>query len=221
MLDLHAGWRLLIERWGPPGTGWHPRTPYERIPAAHPGLAAELRQVAEDGEVHRNDLSPGAVVLDPLSEADELALAADARPDATGAWVRFVDLPVEVYRADVERRARLYVEAATAILGRSPESTEELAGVLLRRPVEVERHKFRALFGAEPDETPTMRPWMGAAQLAVVVEYTMIKRGWRREHPLLARRMTGASGSVVDLNELYDRPDELRRYLGVSPDTVA
>jgi hypothetical protein len=58
---------------------------------------------------------------------------------------------------------------------------------------------------------------MGVVLLSVLVEYALLKQHWRREHPLVARRLVGPGGEVLDLNELYQRPDELRRLLAGGP----
>jgi hypothetical protein len=201
--DLHAGWRLRLERWGAPA---HDAAElHAALPALHPGLATELRAI--DGGPFVT-ISPDAVGLDPIGPDDERALAAEVLPD--GPWTRFAEVPVEVYLVEVERQAREYVEAVHEVLGRPPDGRDELAGTLLRRPVDVERAR-RGLPAEEGAKPP---PWMGAALLAVVVEYTLLRKGWKREHPLLARRLTGPDGVQLDLNELLRSPEELRRHLG-------
>ncbi|WP_238007543.1 hypothetical protein KZZ52_56040 [Dactylosporangium sp. AC04546] len=205
--DLHAGWRLRLAEWGAPA---HDLTEVlATLPDRHPGLAAELRSTA--GSDRPVALAADTVALDELSAEDEQALAADV---LTGdlPWTRFADLPVAVYLAEVERRAREYVEAVQAVLGRAPDGRDELAGTLLRRPVDVERAR-RGLPPATEDDDRSAPPWMGATLLAVVVEYTLLRRGWRRAHPLLPRRLTGPDGAALDLNELVRRPEELSRYL--------
>ncbi|GAA2364082.1 hypothetical protein [Dactylosporangium salmoneum] len=210
--DLHEGWRLRLARWGAPAADV--ATLQADLAARHPGLAGEL-QSPVDGPLVR--LDPHAAALDELGPAALRALAAEALPDGPAGepWVRLADLPVEAYLPDVERRARQYVEAVTAVLGRAPDTRGELAGTLLRRPVDVER----ARRGLPPDgeEDAAAPPWMGAALLAVVVEYTLLRKGWKREHPLLPRRLAapGGAGQVLDLNELVrSDPGSLREYLG-------
>ncbi|MER7001810.1 hypothetical protein ABT297_02005 [Dactylosporangium sp. NPDC000555] len=207
--DLHAGWRLRLERWGAPA--WDVAALHGELAARHPGLAEELRAPAAGPLVA---LAPDAVALDELGPAAGRALAAEALSAAEGPWVRLADLPVEAYLPDVERRARQYVEAVHEVLGRTPDGRDELAGTLLRRPVDVERARRGLPAGGEDDAaTP---PWMGAALLAVVVEYALLRQGWRREHPLLPRRLVGPDGSdVLDLNELVrSDPAGLRAHLG-------
>jgi hypothetical protein len=211
--DLHAGWRLRLERWGAPAHDVSALQ--EELAARHPGLAEELRAPAAGPLVA---LDPDAVALDAgvgePGPAAGRALAAEALPAATGPWVRLADLPVESYLPDVERRARQYVEAVNAVLGRAPDGRDELAGTLLRRPVDVERARRGLPPGGEDDATAP--PWMGAALLAVVVEYALLRQGWRREHPLLPRRLTHPDGAdVLDLNELVrSDPGALRAHLG-------
>ncbi|MET7402266.1 hypothetical protein ABZS66_53175 [Dactylosporangium sp. NPDC005572] len=205
--DLHAGWRLRLAEWGAPA---HDLTAVlAALPDRHPGLAAELRSTA--GADRPVALAADSVALDELSAEEEQALAADV---LTGdlPWTRFADLPVAVYLAEVQRRAREYVEAVQAVLGRAPDGRDELAGTLLRRPVDVERAR-RGLPPATEDDDRSAPPWMGATLLAVVVEYTLLRRGWRRTHPLLPRRLTGPDDAALDLNELVRRPEELSRYL--------
>jgi hypothetical protein len=211
--DLHAGWRLRLERWGAPA---HDVTQlHERLAALHPGLASELREPASGSLVA---LDPDAAALDELDAVQELALAAEVLPAEPGGapWLRLAELPVEVYLPDVERRAREYVEAVQAVLGRPPDGRDELAGTLLRRPVDVERARRGLPPDADAADAPDAPPWMGAALLAVVVEYTLLRKGWRREHPLLPRRLTAPAGEpVLDLNELVrGNPAELRAHLG-------
>ncbi|GAA4248572.1 hypothetical protein GCM10022255_029130 [Dactylosporangium darangshiense] len=209
--DLHDGWRLRLARWGAPA---HDVTALrEELAAEHPGLAEELRSPASGPLVA---LDPDAVALDELGAAAWRALAAEALPAAVQGpdkpWVRLAELPVEAYLPDVERRARQYVEAVNAVLGRAPDGRDELAGTLLRRPVDVER--ARRGLPPDGDEDAEAPPWMGAALLAVVVEYALLRQGWKREHPLLPRRLAGPDG-VIDLNELVrSDPAALRAHLG-------
>ncbi|GAA0717430.1 hypothetical protein Drose_33790 [Dactylosporangium roseum] len=207
--DLHAGWRLRLERWGAPAHD--PAGVCAALPDRHPGLAAELRALDPGPLV---TLPPEAPGLDELSADEERALAEAVLPDEAP-WTRFADLPVDVYLIEVEHQARGYVEAVHAVLGRAPDNRDELAGTLLRRPVDVER----ARRGLDPVTEDDAQPpaWMGAALLAVVVEYTLLRKGWRREHPLLARRLIGPDGELLDLNELVRRPEELRHHLGATP----
>ncbi|MFI5913409.1 hypothetical protein [Dactylosporangium sp. NPDC051541] len=206
--DLHQAWRLRLDRWGAPRI----KPAADDLAARHPGLAEELRAPAGGPLV---TLDPDAVHLDDLGPAAQRTLAAAVLPDSTDPWVRLADLPVEAYLPDVERRARQYVEAVNDVLGRPPDGRDELAGTLLRRPVDVER----ARRGLPPDPDPsaeTPPPWMGAALLAVVVEYALLRKGWRREHPLLPRRLVEpTSGDVLDLNELVrSDPGALVTHLG-------
>jgi hypothetical protein len=207
--DLHAGWRLRLSRWG--SFAFDPAFLHAELPERHPGLAEELRAAADGPLV---TLDPSAAPLSELGPAAMRALAAEALP-ATGApWVRLADLPVESYLPDVERRARQYVEAVNEVLGRAPDGRDELAGTLLRRPVDVER--ARRGLPADPSDSPTPPPWMGAALLAVVVEYALLRKGWRREHPLLPRRLVApGTEEILDLNELVrSDPGALRTHLG-------
>ncbi|UWP81971.1 hypothetical protein Dfulv_44005 [Dactylosporangium fulvum] len=206
--DLHAGWRLRLERWGAPAHD--PAGVRAALPDRHPGLAAELRALDPGPLV---TLPPEAAGLDELTADEEQALAETVVPEEAP-WTRFADLPVDVYLVEVEQRARGYVEAVHAVLGRAPDNRDELAGTLLRRPLDVERAR-QGVEGAEDDAKPPA--WMGAALLAVVVEYTLLRKGWRREHPLLARRLIGPDGELLDLNELVRCPEELRRHLGATP----
>lgn len=200
--DLHAGWRLRLERWGAPAVDGGALL--DEVPLRHPGLAADLRALHE---VPRPGLAGDAVVLDALTAEEEQALAAEI-VGGDGVWTRFEQLPVEVYAGEVERQAREYVQAVRTVLGRDPDGRDELAGTLLRRPVDVER----ARRGSGDDGTDVSAPpWMGVVLLSVLVEYTLLKKDWRREHPLVARRLVAPGGEVLDLNELYQRPDELRR----------
>ncbi|GAA3450088.1 hypothetical protein [Dactylosporangium matsuzakiense] len=204
--DLHAAWQLRLARWGAPAA----RLSREDLAARHPGLAEEL---LTPSIVSLVTLDPDAVPLDELGPATLRTLAAEVLPDSADPWVRLADLPVESYLPDVERRARQYVEAVTEVLGRTPDDRDELAGTLLRRPVDVERAR-RGLPPEADAETPP--PWMGAALLAVVVEYALLRKGWRREHPLLPRCLVAPdSASSIDLNELVrSDPGALVTHLG-------
>ncbi|WP_426508046.1 hypothetical protein ACPPVO_56810 [Dactylosporangium sp. McL0621] len=205
--DLHAGWRLRLSRWGAPSADLDRGD----LAARHPGLAEELRAAADGPLV---TLDPDAAHVDELDVPALRSLAAQVLPASDEPWVRLADLPVESYLPDVERRARQYVEAVNEVLGRAPDGRDELAGTLLRRPVDVER----ARHGLPPAEAEAEAPppWMGAALLAVVVEYALLRKGWRREHPLLPRRLLSPdSASVLDLNELVrSDPGALRTHLG-------
>ncbi|MET7417777.1 hypothetical protein [Dactylosporangium sp. NPDC005555] len=202
--DLHAGWRLRLERWGAPAVDGGALL--DEVPRRHPGLAADLRALTE---VPRPGLAGDAVVLDTLTADEELALAAEVI-DGDGDWTRFEELPVEVYGAEVERQAREYVQAVRTVLGRDPDGRAELAGTLLRRPVDVERARRGETGDGHDDQDQPAPPWMGVVLLSVLVESTLLGKGWRREHPLVARRLVSTGGEVLDLNELYQRPDELR-----------
>jgi hypothetical protein len=210
--DLHAGWRLRLERWGAPAVDGGALL--DDVPRRHPGLAADLRALHE---VPRPGLADDAVALDPLTADEEQALAAEV-VDGDGGWTRFAELPVEVYGAEVERQAREYVQAVRTVLGRDPDGRDELAGTLLRRPVDVERARRGVGLTDGTDPDPAAPPWMGVVLLSVLVEYTLLRRDWRREHPLVARRLVRPGGEVLDLNELYQRPDELRRLLAEPTD---
>ncbi|GAB3863887.1 hypothetical protein ACFPIJ_49695 [Dactylosporangium cerinum] len=205
--DLHAGWRLRLERWGAPTVDG--AALLDEVPQRHPGLAADLRALHE---VPKPGLATDAIALDSLTAEEEQALAAEVI-GGDGTWTRFEHLPVEVYGGEVERQAREYVQAVRAVLGRDPDGRDELAGTLLRRPVDVERARRGEAFGSETGEDPPAPPWMGVVLLSVLVEYTLLKKEWRREHPLVARRLVAPDGEVLDLNELYRQPDELRRLL--------
>ncbi|MDG6105368.1 hypothetical protein Daura_47720 [Dactylosporangium aurantiacum] len=207
--DLHAGWRLRLARWGAPAV--HGDALLDEVPRRHPGLAAELRAL---GGVPKPGLAADAVSLDDLTAEEEQALAAEVIA-GDGAWTRFGELPTEVYAHEVERQAREYVEAVRTVLGRDPDDRDELAGTLLRRPVDVERARRGEPAGGGEDQPPP--PWMGVVLLSVLVEYTLLRKDWRREHPLVARRLVAPDGEVLDLNGLYQRPDELRRLLAGGP----
>ena len=183
------------------------------MPQRHPGLAADLRTLRE---VPKPGLAADAIALDPLTAEEEQALAAEVI-GGDGVWTRFEELPVEVYGGEVERQAREYVQAVRTVLGRAPDGRDELAGTLLRRPVAVERARRGEAFGGEAGTDPSAPPWMGVVLLSVLVEYTLLRKDWRREHPLVARRLVAPGGEVLDLNELYQRPDELRRLLAGGP----
>jgi hypothetical protein len=222
--DVHEGWLLLLRHVGAPGTGWHRCTPLERIPRDHPGLAAELRDVA-DGYVNGLDdgyvdgLDPAAVPVDGLSDTDQRRLAEQATDGTADRWSMFAELPVEVYRGEVEKRARRHVEAVEALLGGPPADRDELVDVLLWRSAEVRKAEF-SLNGLDPanddpaNDDPDVNPLTGVAMLADIIEYTMIKMGWKRDHPAVRRRLAGPDGSTANLDELLDRPDDLRRLLG-------
>lgn len=208
--DLHAGWRLRLERWGAPAVDGGALL--DEVPLRHPGLAADLRALHE---VPKPGLATDAVSLDALTADEEQSLAAEV-VGGDGAWTRFAELPVEVYGGEVARQAREYVQAVRTVLGRDPDGRDELAGTLLRRPVDVERARRGEPFGGESfgeDADQPAPPWMGVVLLSVLVEYTLLRKDWRREHPLVARRLVSPGGEVLDLNELYQRPDELRRLL--------
>ncbi|MEV0559827.1 hypothetical protein [Dactylosporangium sp. NPDC050588] len=204
--DLHAGWRLRLSRWGAPAVDGGALL--DEVPLRHPGLAAELRAI---GEAPRPGLAGDAVDVETLTAEEERTLAAEVI-GGDGEWTRFEQLPVEVYGAEVERQAREYVRAVRAVLGRDPDDRDELAGTLLRRPVDVERAR-RGETAADDQPAP---PWMGVVLLSVLVEHTLLRQGWRREHPLVARRLVAPGGEVLDLNELYQKPDELRRLLAAT-----
>jgi hypothetical protein len=205
--DLHAGWRLRLSRWGAPAVDGGALL--DEVPLRHPGLAADLRALTE---VPRPGLAGDAVSLDALDADEEQALAAEVI-EGDGAWTSFERLPVEVYGAEVERQAREYAQAVRSVLGREPDGRDELAGTLLRRPVDVERARRG---GSEHDQDEPVPPWMGVVLLSVLVESALLEKGWRREHPLVARRLTAPDGEVLDLNELYQQPDELRRLLAAT-----
>ncbi|WP_327008189.1 hypothetical protein OHA72_13610 [Dactylosporangium sp. NBC_01737] len=214
--DLHAGWRLRLERWGAPVVDGGALL--DEVPLRHPGLAADLRALHE---VPKPGLAGDAVALDALSAEEEQALAAEVI-GGDGEWTRFAELPVEVYGGEVERQAREYVQAVRTVLGRDPDGRDELAGTLLRRPVDVERaRRGLPVDSGDGGSAPAAPPWMGVVLLSVLVEYTLLRKDWRREHPLVARRLVGAGGEVLDLNELYQRPDELRRLFAGGAAVVA
>src|SRR5581483_382609 len=182
--------------------GWDPDVPLKRIPSEHPGLSGELLDVAEHAEGYHTGLDPDAVPLDPLSPADLRRLAGD---DASAdRWVYYAELPVEVYSGRVEETARCHVEAVEALLGGPPADRDELVDVLLLRTREVCAVEGS---GTDPD------PLTGASMVADLIEYTMIKRGWKRRHPAVALRMVSPGGVPVDVDGVLHRPAELRRLL--------
>jgi hypothetical protein len=202
IVDLHAGWRHLVRRTG-----------LDKGPAHrdHPGLAVELSGITEAAA------SADGVAVDGLNPDEEQRLAEEALGETPAAWCRFADLPPEVYAGEVEQSARRLVEAVEAVLGRPPDDRDELAYTLLYRAGDVRRAK--AAGTVELAEPP---PWLGAAYLATVVEYTLLRRGWRREHPVVSRVLVAADGrSTVDLAELVAEPEELRRYLNAASGTAA
>jgi hypothetical protein len=205
--DLHAGWRHLVRRTGVRGGTAHRN---------HPGLAAELSTITEVGPAG-DGVAVDCIAIDPLIPGEERHLAEEVLGDAPAAWRRFADLPPEVYTGDVEQSARRLVEAVEAVLGRRPDDRDELAYTLLYRAGEVRRTKAGAAVDAA--EPPS---WLGPAYLATVVEYTLLRRGWRREHPVVSRVLVSPDRqSTVDLAELVAEPEELRRYLNAASGTAA
>jgi hypothetical protein len=202
--DLHDGWRQRLRRDGGPGTGWDPDVPLKRIPSEHPGLSGELLDVAEEADGYHTGLDPDAVPTDPLSPDDLRTLAAELTPEAEGRWVDYTELPVEAYSGAVEETARRHVEAVESLLGGPPADRDELVDVLLLRAREV----------CAAEGAPTeVDPLAGASMVADLIEYTMIKRGWKRRHPAVARRMVSPIGAPVDVDAALHRPAELRRLL--------
>lgn len=179
--DVHAGWEYRLARLGGPGCRWDPREPAERIPRAHPGLADELRVVAESGTATDNGLHPDAVKIDDLDEEERRTLSAEVQGPAgyekRRPWVAFADLPVTAYLPGVERDVRRYTAAATEVLGRAPAGREELADALLDQPG-------------------------GERYLATVVEYVLVQHGWKREHPAMPGVLTRGGDSTMDLSVL-------------------
>ena len=201
LLDLHSFWQVYLD--GHPGPLPLPDPAFAH---AHPGLTGELLDLIEGGElVHASPVTVHVDLPDDDESLRKLAVADVARQpaetDATagaGDWVRGADLPVEVYLGDVEARARQVVEAVQVLLDGPPEDRSELAGVLIHRAAAVNR------------ADPALDQPDGARLLADVVEYTLLKRGWRRTHALLPRRLAHGA-ERVDLDALD--PTELRARL--------
>jgi hypothetical protein len=202
--DLHEGWREHLRELGAPGNGWSPEVPLTRIPAAHPGLATELADLARADDGQGNGLDPAAVPIDELTAAQQQALAAAALGADCERWMRFGELPVTVYRGRVESTARRHVEAVESLLGGPPADRDELVDVLLRRAGEVARAQG---VPADPD------PLAGASMVADVIEYTLMRKGWKRRHPVVPWRMIGPGGASVDLDAARTEPARLRRLL--------
>jgi hypothetical protein len=202
--DLHAGWREHLLHLGPPGTGWTPDIPHERIPAQHPGLTTELRDVADGVEGYRNGLHPAAVPIDSIPDDQQRELARRALGADSEHWARFADLPPTVYRGTVEAVARKHVEAVESVIGGPPADRDDLVDVLLRRAAEVARAE-----GLPPDPDPLA----GASMVADILEYILMRKGWRRRHPVVPWRMVGPDGAAVNLDALRSQPRELRRLL--------
>ncbi len=202
--DLHDGWREHLRHLGPPGTGWTPDIPHERIPAQHPGLSTELRDVAAGADGYRNGLHAAAVPIDALTEDQQRDLARQAIGADSEHWATFADLPPTVYRGRVETTARKHVEAVEFLLGGAPADRDELVDVLLRRADEVARAEGMPV---DPD------PLAGASMVADVLEYTLMRKGWRRRHPVVPWRMVGPDGETADLDAARHQPRELRRLL--------
>jgi len=202
--DLHAGWREHLLHLGPPGTGWTPDIPHEQIPARHPGLTTELRDVADGEEGYRNGLHPAAVPIDPIPDDQQRELARLALGTDSEHWARFADLPPTVYRGPVEAIARKHVEAVETVIGGPPADRDDLFDVLMRRPGEVARAE-----GLPPGPDPLA----GASMVADILEYTLMRKGWQRRHPVVPWRLVGPDGAAVDLDALRHQPRELRRLL--------
>ena len=196
VLDLHAFWQGYLR--GCPDPLPLPDPAFTRT---HPGLTGELLDLIEGRE--QQYASPVTVHVElPDDEESLLKLAAsDAETGAgtaAGPWVRGADLPVDLYLGDVEARARQVVEAVQILLDGPPEDRGELAGVLLHRAAAVNR------------ADPALDQPDGARLLADVVEYTLLKRGWRRTHALVPGRLThGAERADLDALD----PAELRARL--------
>lgn len=179
VLDLHSFWRGYVHGHPDPLP-----SPEPAFAHGHPGLTDELLELIERGEpVH------ASAVTTQLDLPDDEASLLDLTPPGEGTWSRAADLPVDVYLGGVEARARQVVEAVHTLLDGPPEDRSELAGVLLHRPAAVNRAD-PAL--AQPD---------GTQLLADVVEYTLVKRGWRRTHPLIPRQLVHHE-EHVDLDTL-------------------
>jgi hypothetical protein len=179
--DVHAGWLHRLERIGGPGVTWDPREPAERLPRAHPGLAEELRTVAEHEASADNGLHPDAVTLDVLDAQEQRSLSAEAQGsigyERHRRWTNFVDVPVSTYLPAVERSVKRYTAAATEVLERPPADRVELATTLLGQP-------------------------RGERYLATVVEYVLLQQSWRREHPAVPGVLVNGEGSTVDLTAM-------------------
>ena len=226
IIDLHDGWRRRQQR--PPVAPLPDPDP--GIRRAHPGFANELEELADGGPGlagpasataiaaggYLDALDPAAVPLEELTDTERQCLAAEAAATAEGRWTRFADLPVGVYSGVVEERARRHVEAVEALLGGPPADRDELVDVLLRRTVEV--LKAEASEGPPPDDGD---PLAGGSMVADLIEYTLLKKGWQREHPAVRWRMTRSGGSIVDIAEHRRHPVELRRLLSGEPESAA
>jgi hypothetical protein len=196
VLDLHHFWRGYLQRRPEPLP-----LPDPGFAHRHPGLAEELLDLL-DGEPPAG-LSPQALAFDPPDDDESLrALTLDAVPPGKAplTWARGEDLPMDVYLRGVEARARQVVEAVQTLLDGPPADRTELAGVLLHRAAAVNR------------ADPTIDQPRGAELLADVVEYVLLKRGWRRIHPAVPRQLTDGD-ETVDLDTLLDDPVELRAKL--------
>jgi hypothetical protein len=200
LADLHEGWHVWLHTGAavvPPGAaGWSPEAPA----AEHPGLAEELLDLAAAASAGPVAVGadPAAVPLDELTPAELRDLAADVS-GASGAWRRFAELPPAVYLEPVEQAARRQMAAVEAVLGGVPADRAELVDVLLHRAAAVDR--------AAGDTRP------GADRLTALVAYTLLKKGFRRVHPVDPGRLVGPAGEPVDLGALRDRPAALRRLL--------
>jgi hypothetical protein len=220
--DIDDGWRRVLEH-GQVDVWWDEEEAASRA-AAHPGLGAAFGGLTADDVTPRPAKS---VRVGPLTRREQRRLARQSLGLVQEGvwWTTFAAAPQKWWIARAANELAPIRKAARIVLGRPAADPAEIAVVLHRRNDEVMRalrslvsRRSRKLF-EEDDPEQLEESDAGALPpppaVATLIEETLLRRGWRLEHPAVRGILIGPDGERVDANELVKSATDDRGFAHV------
>lgn len=197
--DLDDGWRRLIGR-GIAETDWD-ADEAATLAELHPRLAGPLRTLGATPLPLGEPTEPVTVTPLDVREQRRIVRRLLGMPVPRGVrWRTFRDAPAVWWLRRARRDAESVREDVEAVLGRPPADDLETIQVVQTRTREV----VAVAFGVPVGELSEDVGQDDGPQPAVIhlVEYALLRKGWRLAHPAVRGVLVGPHGESVDAARL-------------------